>query len=93
VDERVLADGPRGKPPARCRAAREGLKRYRAQGFDAVAIALIPRLTVFRHEQILAALAREAGLAQVSVRQRGLAPDEAGGSRRHHGGGRLSLSQ
>ena len=66
ADERVLADGVVDRP-LDLDAAREGLARFRAGGYDAVAIALMHGYRHPAHEQALAALAREIGFAQVSA--------------------------
>ena len=66
ADERVLADGVVDRPLDLGRA-REGLQRFRDQGFDAVAIALMHGYRFPAHEQALAALAREIGFSQVSA--------------------------
>ena len=64
--ERVLADGTVDRP-LDAAAALEGLRRLKAQGYDAVAIALMHGYRYPAHEQALAALAREAGFTQVSA--------------------------
>ena len=66
VDERVLADGALDRP-LDIAAARAGLEQFRAQGLDAVAIALMHGYRFPAHEQTLAELARQIGFAQVSV--------------------------
>jgi 5-oxoprolinase (ATP-hydrolysing) len=66
ADERVLADGTVDRP-LDLGAARAGLQRFRDQGFDAVAIALMHGYRFPAHEQALAALARELGFTQVSA--------------------------
>ena len=66
VDERVLADGTIDRP-LDVAAAREGLARLRAQGFQAVAIALMHGYRYAGHETVLADLAREAGFTHVST--------------------------
>jgi 5-oxoprolinase (ATP-hydrolysing) len=66
VDERVLADGAIDRP-LDLDAAREGLLRWRAQGFGAVAIALMHGYRYPAHEAALADLARALGFEQVSV--------------------------
>jgi 5-oxoprolinase (ATP-hydrolysing) len=66
IDERVLADGTADRPLDLI-AAREGLERWRAEGYDAVAIALMHGYRFPAHEQALAALAREIGFSQVSA--------------------------
>ncbi|MGZ3370205.1 MAG: hydantoinase B/oxoprolinase family protein [Caulobacteraceae bacterium] len=66
ADERMLADGVIDRP-LDLEQAREGLQRFRDQGFDAVAIALMHGYRFPAHEQALAALAREIGFSQVSA--------------------------
>jgi 5-oxoprolinase (ATP-hydrolysing) len=66
ADERVLADGTVDRR-LDLEQAREGLKRFRDQGIDAVAIALMHGYRFPAHEQALAALAREIGFSQVSA--------------------------
>jgi 5-oxoprolinase (ATP-hydrolysing) len=66
ADERMLADGAVDRPldPGRARAE---LQRFRDQGYDAVAIALVHGYRFPAHERALAALAREIGFSQVSA--------------------------
>ena len=66
VDERVLADGTVEIAPDP-EALRRDLAAARARGFDAVAIAFMHGYRFPEHEQVAAAIAREAGFAQVSV--------------------------
>jgi 5-oxoprolinase (ATP-hydrolysing) len=66
ADERVLADGTVDRP-LDLDAAREGLARFKGQGLDAVAIALMHGYRYPAHEQALAALARALGFSQVSA--------------------------
>ncbi len=66
ADERMLADGGVDRP-LDLDAARAGLQRFRDQGYDAVAIALMHGYRFPAHEQALAALAREIGFPQVSA--------------------------
>ena len=66
VDERMLADGIVDRP-LDLQAARKNLMRFQAQGFDAVAIALMHGYRFPAHEQALAALAHDLGFSQVSV--------------------------
>lgn len=66
ADERVLADGTVDRR-LDLDAAREGLKRFRDQGLEAVAIALMHGYRYPDHEQALADLAREIGFSQVSA--------------------------
>ena len=66
AEERVLADGTVDRP-LDLNAARKGLMRFKAQGSDAVAIALMHGYRFPAHEQALAALARELGFSQVST--------------------------
>ncbi|MEI9892205.1 MAG: hydantoinase/oxoprolinase N-terminal domain-containing protein [Caulobacteraceae bacterium] len=62
----MLADGQVDRP-LDLEAARAALERFKAQGWDAVAIALMHGYRFPAHEQALAALAREIGFAQVSA--------------------------
>ena len=66
VDERVLSGGvvERAPDPETVRA---DLKRYREQGYDAVAIALMHGYRYPAHEALVAGIARELGFSQVSV--------------------------
>jgi 5-oxoprolinase (ATP-hydrolysing) len=66
ADERLLADGVVDRP-LDLAAAREGLQRFRDEGYDAVAIALMHGYRFPAHEQALAALARGVGFSQVSA--------------------------
>jgi 5-oxoprolinase (ATP-hydrolysing) len=66
VDERVLADGTVDRA-LDLDAARAGLARFKAQGMDAVAIALMHGYRYPAHEQALADLARELDFSQVSA--------------------------
>ena len=66
VDERVLADGTVDRALDLV-AARAGLERFKAQGLDAVAIALMHGYRYPAHEQALADLVRELGFSQVSA--------------------------
>jgi len=66
ADERMLAEGGVDRP-LDLDAARVGLQRFRDQGYDAVAIALMHGYRYPAHEQALAALARELGFSQVSA--------------------------
>jgi 5-oxoprolinase (ATP-hydrolysing) len=66
ADERVLADGAVDQPLDLARA-RQDLKQFRDQGFDAIAIALMHGYRFPAHEQALAALARELGFSPVSA--------------------------
>jgi 5-oxoprolinase (ATP-hydrolysing) len=66
IDERVLADGHVDRA-LDLEAARDGLATWRAQGFDAVAIALMHGYRFTAHEAALAQAAREMGFGQVSV--------------------------
>ncbi len=66
IDERVAADGTVLRPLEE-RAARAAFAKLREEGFDALAILLIHGWQHRTHEARLAALAREAGFAQVSV--------------------------
>ena len=66
VDERMLADGIVDRP-LDLERARTDLERWRAEGYDAVAIALTHGYRYPAHEQALAALAREIGFGQVSA--------------------------
>ncbi|MBX7483444.1 hydantoinase B/oxoprolinase family protein [Qipengyuania qiaonensis] len=66
IDERVGADGAVLQPLGED-AARSAFARLRAAGFDALAIVLMHGWKYRDHEARLAALARQAGFAQVSV--------------------------
>lgn len=66
IDERVLADGMLDRV-LDLDAAREGLERFKAQGLDAAAIALMHGYRYPAHEQALADLARALGFSQVSA--------------------------
>ena len=66
ANERILADGVVDRP-LDLDAAREGLTRFRAEGYDAVAIALMHGYRFPVHEQALADLARAIGFTQVSA--------------------------
>ncbi|MBK6601758.1 MAG: hydantoinase B/oxoprolinase family protein [Betaproteobacteria bacterium] len=66
VDERIAARGD-VVCPLDLAAARRDLVAARARGIEAVAIVLLHGYRFPRHEQALAALARELGFAQVSV--------------------------
>jgi 5-oxoprolinase (ATP-hydrolysing) len=66
VDERVLADGTVDRP-LDLGAAREGLSRFKDEGYDAVAIALMHGYRFPAHEQALVELARDIGFPQVSA--------------------------
>jgi 5-oxoprolinase (ATP-hydrolysing) len=66
VDERVLADGAVDRP-LDLGAARWGLEGLKAQGYGAVAIALMHGYRFPAHEAALAALARGLGFGQVSA--------------------------
>ena len=66
IDERVLADGIVDRP-LDLQAARKNLMRFKARGFDAVAIALMHGYRFPAHEQALAALAHDLGFTQISA--------------------------
>ncbi len=66
ADERVLADGVVERA-LDLQAAQDGLARLRAEGYGAVAIALMHGYRYPAHEQALAALARALGFEQVSA--------------------------
>jgi len=66
ADERVLAEGTVDRPLDAAQV-RADLAAARAQGYDAVAIALIHGYRHPAHEQAVAAIARNLGFAQVSV--------------------------
>jgi 5-oxoprolinase (ATP-hydrolysing) len=66
VDERVLADGVVDRP-LDVADAREGLARFRAMGFDCVAIALMHGYRFTAHERALSVLARDLGFRQIST--------------------------
>jgi 5-oxoprolinase (ATP-hydrolysing) len=66
ADERVLADGEVERP-LDLAALEADLSAARAEGYDAVAIALIHGYRHPAHERAAAALARRLGFAQVSV--------------------------
>jgi len=66
VDERVRADGTVEQEPDLA-AVRHELERARADGFNAAAIVFMHAYRYPEHERRVAALAREAGFAQVSV--------------------------
>ncbi|MBD3730239.1 MAG: hydantoinase B/oxoprolinase family protein [Sphingomonadales bacterium] len=69
VDERIGADGTVYRALDRA-AALAGLREAYAQGFRAVAIALMHGYRFTAHEAALAELAREAGFAEVAVSHR-----------------------
>jgi len=66
IDERVLADGTVEKEPD-LNAARAGLARAKAEGFDAVAVVFMHAYRYPRHERLVAELARALGFSQVSA--------------------------
>jgi 5-oxoprolinase (ATP-hydrolysing) len=66
VDERVLSDGLVERAPDP-EAVRADLKRYRDEGYDAVAVALMHGYRYPAHEALVAGIARELGFAQVST--------------------------
>ena len=66
VEERVLADGLVEKVPDAAKI-RAGLQAARAKGIDAAAVVFMHSHKYPEHEKIVAALAREAGFAQVSA--------------------------
>ena len=66
VEERVLADGLVEKVPDAGKI-RAGLQAARAKGIDAAAVVFMHSHKYPEHEKIVAALAREAGFAQVSA--------------------------
>jgi 5-oxoprolinase (ATP-hydrolysing) len=66
VDERVTAQGEVLRP-LDLGAAREGLRRFHALGYRAIAIVLMHGWRFTEHEAALAALAREMGFTQVSA--------------------------
>jgi 5-oxoprolinase (ATP-hydrolysing) len=66
VEERVLSDGLVEQAPD-AEAVRADLRRFRAEGYDAVAIALMHGYRYPAHEALTARIAREEGFAQVSV--------------------------
>ncbi|HTW52100.1 MAG TPA: hydantoinase/oxoprolinase family protein, partial [Stellaceae bacterium] len=66
VDERVRADGTVEREPD-LDAVRAALERAKADGIQAVAVVFMHAYRYSDHEQRVAALAREAGFAQVSA--------------------------
>ena len=68
------------------------LRRTLADGITAVAIVFMHAYRHPEHERRVAALAREMGFAAGFGEPRGVAADQAGRPRRHHGGRRLPLA-
>ena len=66
VDERVLADGTVERAPDP-ETVRGDLQRYRDEGYDAVAIALMHGYRYPAHEALVAGIAADLGFGQVSV--------------------------
>jgi len=66
VDERVRADGTVEREP-NLEAVQADLAAAKAEGIDAVAIVFMHAYRFSKHEQSVAALAREMGFGQVSV--------------------------
>ena len=91
VDERVRADGTVERAPDLA-AVRRDLEAAKADGIDAVAIVFMHAYRYPEHEQQVAALAREHGLRAGVGQPRGVAADQAGRPRRHHGGRCLSVA-
>ena len=91
VDERVGADGTVERAPD-LSAVRRDLEAAKADGIAAVAIVFMHAYRYPEHErQVAAARARHGFRAGVG-QPRGVAADQAGRPRRHHGGGCLSVA-
>ena len=91
VDERVCADGTVEKAPDLA-AVRRQLEAAKRDGIDAVAIVFMHAYRYPEHEQRGGAARARHGLRAGVGQPRGVAADQAGRPRRHHGGGCLSLA-
>ncbi len=91
VDERVRADGTVEIAP-NLDAVRSDLEEALSDGIKAVAIVFMHAYRYADHEKQVAALAREMGFAPGLGQPRGLAADQAGRTRRHHGGRCVSVA-
>ncbi|MEX0586371.1 MAG: hydantoinase/oxoprolinase family protein, partial [Pirellulales bacterium] len=69
VDERIAADGQVLKPPDADEVRRQ-LVALRSQGIESLAICLLHASSCPQHEELVAAIAREAGWEEVSVSSR-----------------------
>ena len=89
---RARARRRHGRARARSRRGAADLEAAKADGIDAVAIVFMHAYRYPEHEQHVAALAREHGFRAGVGQPRGLAADQAGRPRRHHGGRCLSVA-
>ena len=91
VDERVRADGTVEREPDLA-AVRAELDAAKADGINAVAIVFMHAYRYPEHEKRVATARARDGLPAGLGQPRGLAADQAGRPRRHHGGRCLSVA-